>query len=105
MSQLCVLAESQQHPELHQKRGGHQGKKGDCPPLLCLCQVPSGVLHPGLRPQHTDEEMLVWVQRRVKKTIKGLKHLSYGERELVLLSLEKVPVKACCSLPVLKGSL
>jgi len=56
-------------------------------------------------PQHTDEEMLVWVQRRVKKTIKGLKHLSYGERELVLLSLEKVPVKACCSLPVLKGSL
>jgi len=50
MSQQCAL-EGQLHPELHQKRGG-SGQGGDCAPLLCPCEVPSGVVHPGLGPQH-----------------------------------------------------
>ncbi|KAF4794820.1 hypothetical protein TURU_098487 [Turdus rufiventris] len=71
------------------KRGGQQGKGGDCPPLLLLCGT-----SPGCHIQHMMDVELS-VQRRAMKMIRGLEHLSYedGLRESRLISLEKERVQ------------
>jgi len=65
---------------------------GSHPPLLCLGEDPSGVMHPLLHsPVEKDEELPETVQRRTTKMIRGQEHLSEKKslRELGLFSLKK----------------
>jgi len=62
--------EGQLYPGLHQKRGGQQGERGNCPTLLCPCETPSGVQAwdphcAAWDPQHRENvKLLEWIQRR-----------------------------------------
>lgn len=67
-SQLCWATTTQLKP-----RGDQQGKGSDCPPILCHCEAPSGLLCLGLRPRAGEGwELLVLVQKRAVKVIRVL---------------------------------
>jgi len=96
------------YPRLHQKRGSKQDEGGDCPPLLCPCEAPFGVLSPGLGHSVPEGCGVIGVgPEEATEIIKGLEHLSSEEmlRELDLLNLEKAPGRPHYCLPVLEGSL
>lgn len=60
---MCTCSpESKLYPWLHQKE---YGEEGGFAPLPCFDEIPSGVLHPALGPQHRkDMNLLEQVQRR-----------------------------------------
>jgi len=59
MSQQRALAAL--YSGLRQKKGGQQGEGGDCPPLLCPCEAPSGVRHTGQGPPAQERQGAVGV--------------------------------------------
>ena len=80
--QTCHNCNTCSKMKLHQKRGGQLGQRGDCPshysvlvrPHLEFCIQVWG-------PQHREDvQLLVRVQRRATKMIRGLDQLLYESR-------------------------
>lgn len=83
--EVCVTkSESQPHPELHQKQHDQQVEGSNSASLLWWNpQMEFSCIHL-CRPQHKDVDVLEWVQRRAMEMVRGLEHLSYVERLILL---------------------
>jgi len=72
---------------LHQKRGSHQGDRGDCSPLLCPHEAPFGVLHSvldeegcgtvGLAPEEDYEDDQRAGAPLLRRQTEGVGHLAW----------------------------
>ena len=60
-SQQHVLEAQKASYILDSVKKGQQGEGGDCPPLLCPCEAPSGVRHTGQGPPAQERQGAVGV--------------------------------------------
>lgn len=99
---MCTFSpEGQLYPGLHQKQCELQGKGGDFAPLLCPCEIPSGVLSPDLEASTQEEHRPVTEgPEQGHEDDRWMEHLSYeGKlREFRLFSLGKKFVLADSSI-------
>ena len=109
-TKVCTCSpQSHLCPGLHKKKDGQQDNTGDCPPLLCPCKVPSGVLREGLGSPVQEGWGVIGGSAEVGHKDNQwagapLLWRKFGGSGLVLLGEEKAPRRPHCGLPVLEGS-